>query len=186
MMTKREILHKFLAGAISNRRFRKWLLKIDNEDGFFSDEDFTRLKTLAVVFSSPAKIKNILRGYADISIVEKLILSRKFGNLAEQDEDILIRLRELGNLGKQQKDKQITDFVNSCEGIFQNLPRLAEKKNWNEAIFAEKRSIIDKHQKEITDAIARFGRRYYFEYKEPIIKVRLPAWLTKLFEGNKP
>lgn len=165
-MTKKEDVYNYLSGWISNKSFRKWLLTLDNADVFFSESDFKQLKTFAAIFSNPQEVKNILQNYIDKSIVEKLALTKRFQELIEKDEDILVKLEKFGNIGKQLENKEITDFVKSYKEAFLNIPRLTEKKNWDEDIFLEKRKIVDKQQKEIEKVFVKFYKLYYFEYKE--------------------
>jgi len=165
-MTNREKIYNYLAGGISNRSFRKWLLRLDNDDGFFSESDFVQLKTLAVIFSNPQKVKNILQDYIDKSIVEKLILTKRFQNLIEKDEDILIKLEKFGNIGKQLENRKIINFVKPYKEMFLSTPRLIEKENWNQEIFLEKRRIVEKYQNKIEKKISKCYKLYYFEYKE--------------------
>lgn len=167
-MTNREIIYQYLSGGISNRSFRKWLLELTNDDNFFLELDFKQLKTLAVIFSDPTMIKNILKNYINISIVEKLVLAKQFHKLIVKDEDILIKLEKLGDIGKQLKNINITNFVKLYKEIFLNTPRLIERKNWEEEIFLEKRRIVDKHQEKIMKKIIKFNKLYYFEYKERV------------------
>lgn len=165
-MTKLEALHKYLSGWTSNQSFRKWLLELNNDDHFFSAQDFTQLKVLAIIFSNPNKIKNILQNYVDKSIVDKLVLTKKFKKLVEKDEDILNKLDELNSLGKQLGNTDIITFVNLYIGLFQNIPYLTERKNWKVEIFLEKRREIEKRRKEIMDKIIKFNEDYYYEYKK--------------------
>lgn len=167
-MTQKEALYKYLSGGISNRSFRKWLLHLDNNDGFFSDTDFVLLKEQAVTYSNPKRIKDMLYHYVDRAIVEQLILSTRFKHLVDGDQDVLNKLDELERLGKQTGDKKIIDFVAPFKALFQNTPRLNERKNWNEKIFLEKRQVVEKHRKNIMRGIAEFTEIYHVDYREAI------------------
>jgi hypothetical protein len=165
-MTKLEKIYNYLSGNISNKSFRKWLMALENEDHFFIDSDYHHLKALSVTFSCPAKIKSILQDYIDFQIVRTLVISKKFQQLVEEKEDILIKLQKLEALGQQLKDKKIIAYLKPYHKMFMDTPRLVEKENWNEKIFLEKRQIVMDLQEKIMVKIVRFNKLYHFEYKE--------------------
>lgn len=104
----------------------------------------------------------------DAPTVKNLAWSRKFHQLVHEEQDVLEKLDALGDLGAQTGDRKIIDFAAPYKVIFQNTPRLWERKNWNEAIFLEKRRVVEKHRKKIMRAIESFSKSYTVDCSEVI------------------